>query len=809
MSNPEQQHPHNQEVLSNTHPEKDAEQGRLQTVIQKIKRRIAAIGQQASGLQSEIVAIRRDFWEDVTVNLEDSVEATETMASIRQQAEVLSEQERSHQNATQQIKTLGRLEYSPYFGRIDFCEHAHDAGRRQPPSGASGDSDRASSAGQTVDQVYIGIASFLDENGEDYLIHDWRAPICSLYYDFPPGPASFTAPGGKIEGTLDLKRQYLIRNGQLLAMFDTGITIGDEILQEALGQAASPQMKSIVSTIQQEQNRLIRDTRHRLLLVKGVAGSGKTSAALQRIAYLLYHERETLTSDNVVLFSPNSLFSSYIANVLPELGEESMHQLTFQEYLERSVGKRFKVEPLFTQTEYLLTQEQDAATVRQAAIEFKSSMAYQQLLDAYVDWLGTDGLAFRSLNFRGHTLIPGKEIKRMFYEFDAGISIPNRMDLLRRALLKELKHHEVRQQKQHWVEDELELLDADDYQDAYNAVRKRGGFSDKTFDDFDEEKRLLAQQLVHNHFGPLRKAVRALRFLDMRTVYGNLFNQRQFVSRAVSSKVLPERWSEICALTVSHLKNRELLHEDATPYVYLQERLTGLKSNRSVRHVFIDEAQDYSAFQLTCIRQMFPHARMTMLGDPNQSIHLHGHAESAFEAAESLFTENETESLVLNKSYRSTEEIVQFTRKILPNGQDIVPFHRSGPQPTVEGAHNPSEQTREIVERIDQIRKRGHRTIAVICRTAAESRSLHARLAEWMDIQLVEEETVSFRPDPLVIPSYLAKGVEFDAVIVPDASDAVYGAESDRTLLYTVCTRAMHELHLFSIGAPSHLLSQP
>ena len=247
----------------------------------------------------------------------------------------MSERERSHRLLMQQWKSMNRLLPSPYFGRIDFQEDGLDFS----------------------EQIYIGVSSFVDEDGLSFLVYDWRTPIASLYYDYSPGAASYDTPGGRIEGTMELKRQYQIHDGQIRNMFDTSVTIGDELLQQVLGKGADSQMKSIVATIQKEQNAIIRNDKSRMLIVQGAAGSGKTSAALQRVAYLLYKHRERLKADQIVLFSPNPMFNSYVSTVLPELGEENMQQTTFQEYLDYWLGSTLRLEDPFDQIEYVLTAQ--------------------------------------------------------------------------------------------------------------------------------------------------------------------------------------------------------------------------------------------------------------------------------------------------------------------------------------------------------------------------------------------------------------------------------------------------------------------
>lgn len=281
------------------------EQDRVDFIVNQIDIKTKKLQKNAGKIGSDVLELRKEFWEDVTVNVDDPDDKIETAASIKQQAELLSERERTYKHTEKELKTLDRLRNSPYFGRIDFLENGE----------------------KWADQIYLGIASFMDEQDENFLIYDWRAPISSIYYDYSPGPARYKTLDGTIEGNMELKRQFIIRSSKINGMFETGVTIGDEMLQEVLGNNASSQMKSIVATIQSEQNQIIRNERSNLLIVQGVAGSGKTSAALQRVAYLLYRYRETLKSENIMLFSPNPLFNSYVATVLPELGKKTCSKL--------------------------------------------------------------------------------------------------------------------------------------------------------------------------------------------------------------------------------------------------------------------------------------------------------------------------------------------------------------------------------------------------------------------------------------------------------------------------------------------------
>ena len=341
------------------HEQWEQEQKRVDEVRQELRRRIQRDEPLVSDIRNEVVEIRSDFWDDVTVNLTAGDDRLETAISMKQQAEILSERERSHRHLREGLVKMRRLHPSPYFGRIDFTETT------------------SSGTEPTTESVYIGVASFLSDDDETFLVYDWRTPVASLYYDYGPGSVAYDTPSGTIQGEMTLKRQFSIREGHIKAMFDTGMTIGDELLQEALSRSSSAQMQSIVGTIQQEQNAIIRNDRSRMLIVQGAAGSGKTSAALQRVAYLLYRHRTRISPEQMVLFSPNPMFNSYISSVLPELGEENIRQTTFQQYIEHRLGRRYEVEDINDQMEAVLRDDVQSADIsaRLAGISYKNSAA--------------------------------------------------------------------------------------------------------------------------------------------------------------------------------------------------------------------------------------------------------------------------------------------------------------------------------------------------------------------------------------------------------------------------------------------------
>ncbi|MEK8126719.1 RNA polymerase recycling motor HelD [Paenibacillus filicis] len=778
------------------------EQERLRRVRNKLQARIAELEPEVAGLRDQATDIRRRFWEEVTINTSTQEDFEETFYTINQQSAVLAERERGHKLLTQQWKSLNRLLPSPYFGRIDFHEDGLDLS----------------------EPIYIGVSSFIDEDGLSFLIYDWRTPIASLYYDCSPGLASYVTPAGRIEGTMEFKRQFQIQDGQIRNMFDASETIGDEILQQVLGKGADSQMKSIVATIQKEQNAIIRDDKSQMLIVQGAAGSGKTSVALQRVAYLLYKHRQTIHADQIVLFSPNPMFSSYISTVLPELGEENMQQTTFQEYLDYWLGSSLKPEDPFDQIEYVLTaQGTPGYDARLQGIEYKASDAFLQALQNYGLWLGREGMRFNPIRFRDRDLITAERMKAKFYGYDPSLPLFNRIALLQEWLLKELASLERLEREAPWVQEEMNYLDTEQYEEIFGKLHKekelldlaehyavvreklnnklRGDEGD--FDFAQREEDLLRRRIVKESFTPLRKSVKKFSFVDVKGIYGQLFVNEAAYREKTDESVLPPLWAEICRQTKEALRRNELFYEDATPYLYVKELIEGVRTNTEIRYVFVDEGQDYSSFQYEYLKKLFPRARMTVLGDLGQAIFTQA---TSLDAADSplvrLFGESETSLVRLLRSYRSTQEIVEFTISMLPDGGEIAPFERRGHKPLLTRLHGREKRAAQIRADIEALRAEGFNSIAVITKTAAESREAYESLRIQGDeaLQLITKETLGFEKRVMVVPVYLAKGVEFDAVLVYDASSEAYGRDNERKLLYTACTRAMHRLHLYTTG---------
>lgn len=746
------------------------EDKRLKDVGKYIDQRIKRLTKYIKMIKEGVIDIRKGFWEDVTVNLTEMDDAIETQASLKQQAEFLSERERTHGQLSQQLNKLLDLKEKPYFGRIDFVEEGQ----------------------AEAEQIYIGTSSLMDQTEDHFIVYDWRAPIASMYYDYSPGPAAYHAIDEEVQGEMTLKRQYVIKQGELTGMFDTGLTIGDHLLQNVLGQFANTKMKSIVATIQREQNKIIRNEKSKFLIVQGVAGSGKTSAALQRVAYLLYRYREQLTADQMILFSPNPLFNSYVSRVLPDLGEENIKQMTFYHYVEQQLRTRFKIESPFEQLERAFTEGQEEDWPRLIGMRYKSSEHFQKRVDLYLAELMKQGLQFRNIRFRNQLIFNKGELADYFYQFPDHTPIQLRLEKMTNWILQKLKEIEAELLKEDWVRDEVELLDHDDFQEAFLKTQEQPHNEQlDLYHESDQEAYYLKRKVIKRHLRPLREKIRRYAYVNTKRTYLHLFDQEK-----AGDGITTEEWQELAIFTKQNINDNFLTWEDATPFLYFEKKIIGFEENRTIKHIILDEAQDYSTFQLRYLTHIYPNSRMTLLGDINQTIYYHGLTNNIL--AEN--SEDQTERITLLRSYRSTRPIVDFTRAFIENGDKIEPFNREGNKPLVYELDNDTIAEYKLYEVIDSYLNKKYPHIAIITKTIAEANRLAQLLAKsYQNVQLIGEETYTFKEGIHVIPVYLAKGIEFDGVIVYDTSAHQYSNEWERRLLYTACTRAMHDLTLIAI----------
>lgn len=716
----------------------------LGEVLGRIDHLMEQAGNNAAKSVKETIETRRLMWEDYArhiYTLDDAIE-------IKPHLDEMRRQESRELFYRRMLRKLERMARSPYFGRIDFLENAATASEK----------------------IYVGIASLANEQGMN-MVYDWRAPVSGMFYDYELGPAGYDCGLGRIEGRILLKRQYKIKNGLMELVFDTELRIEDEMLQEILGRSADERMKTIVTSIQREQNKVIRDEGHRLMIVVGPAGSGKTSIALHRAAYLLYKERESIKAENILVFSPNWIFSEYISNVLPELGEENILQTTFQDYAANILKK--KCEERNQQLEYILAGTGgNEYRIRQENIRYKSSLEFIQVIEEYLKFL--EKREFQDFYFNGQLVISKEECAEIYYQRYLFFPVTKRLAMVRERffyLLEPLRRKRVK-------EVEKILADGDEHLE-------------------EKELKALARMKVRAEAEGLIAKVSRLTHLNYFEAYTQLFSNGNFFRKVAARTLIPKQINEICAQTYKSLINNRVNYEDLAPLLYLKGILGGFPKVNGIKYLFIDEAQDYTPLQYRLFKHIFPKSSLTVLGDLNQLVNPYAFVDDIQTIAENIDLSSSI-SIRLEKSYRSTREINDFAGALLPiESQPKMDVSvRTGQKPEIIKVANDALGD-SIVEKINQLKNDGNESIAIVCKTAKTAKTLFAKVQPKTELNLIVDDEGVLGKIPVIIPIYLAKGLEFDAVIIPDADAQSYHRDTERKILYTACTRALHRLVLY------------
>ena len=598
-------------------------------------------------------------------------------------------------------KRLTKILAIPYFGRIDFLEKKENS---------------------KVMPIYIGIHTFYDPESRATLIHDWRAPVSSMFYDHELGEAGYRSPSGEIKGEISLKRQYRIRGGKMEFMIESALTVHDDILQKELSSNVDDKMKNIVATIQREQNQIIRNKDIRTLIIQGVAGSGKTSIALHRIAYLLYTFRDSISSKDILIVSPNKVFSDYISNVLPELGEETVPETSMEQILSGVLEHKYKYQTYFGLVNELLEKPSSSLIDR---IAYKASFGFISELDKFILHIENTYFKAADVKLTKYITIPAPFIEEQYLRFNR-YPIRRRFDAMADYMLDMLK-----------IQYAFTVTTA-----GRNLLKK--------------EIRLM---FAGNN--------------DIQ-VYKDFF-----------------KWTNNPGMFKMR-KGHTLEYSDLAPLAYLHLALEG-NGNQPfrVKHLLIDEMQDYSPIQYKVIQKLFP-CRKTVLGDAGQSVNPYG--SSTAETIQKSLTASEI--MKLCKSYRSTFEITDFAQKIHPNAE-LEPVARHGEKPQILQFGSAVEELSGIMGLISTYRKSGYKSLGIICKTEQQARKMADMLKSYAnDISFLSSQSSAFVQGIVITSAHMAKGLEFDEVIIPQTDERNYRSEIDKSMLYVAVTRAMHRLTL-------------
>ena len=671
----------------------------LQYVLKCLNDRLAQADAAILEGEKEIEDMHEYYWENYTEMDQYGYEDYDNQQALFRQMNANEEQFRLR-------RRFKKMQDSPFFGRVDF---RYD-----------GDEE--------AETFYIGIGNLSESAGSLPLVYDWRAPVSGLFYDYDKGPASYEAPSGIFEGEVTSKWQYKIRKGKMLYEFESDVKIDDEILGAELGSNGEVQLKNIVRTIQKEQNEIIRNTKDKIMVIQGAAGSGKTSVALHRIAYLLYHDRENLKSSNVLILSPNGVFADYISHILPELGEENIREMSFDLFAYRELKDIVgDCEDRYDQIEHTVLNPKIQDICRE-----KQSPEFVSKLDGFVLRLEDELMNFRDVEYRGCTLSE-KEIIDLFYFKFLDVPLLSRM-------------HSV----------------AEYFIDQVETLRDR---------DLSDEEREEVMECFRSMYETRDCYVLYSRFLEKE-----------------GYRPLPH----------CQIEKRRLRYEDVYPVLYLKYTLYQCRNHHGIKHVVVDEMQDYSWIQYLLIHKMFP-CRMTILGDKAQT--MEDETQDVLKFLPKIFGKD-IRKIVMNRSYRNTMEVAQYANH-LTGIEDMELFERHG-EPVDERTFSSTEEALETVLEKWLNRREEFETEALIFLTEREAEHaflyIEKRLKEIApeaenQLCYMNRDSQSFKKGLTVTTFYLAKGLEFDQVFGIFEEDRESGLQCQAK--YITATRALHELHMY------------
>lgn len=666
------------------------EREKLKKTAQVLDDEITLLQKRTKILQDDLQDFKKLAWQDFSSF--DAGDITQAKSSTEEEeSKVLREED--------YLKRLLRIKGKPYFASIVY-------------------QDNEESEKETI---YIS-TTYLKDKDKNNIVYDWRSPICSLFYNFETGPCYFFAPGGKFEGTLLRKRQYKIEDNTLINIFDNSINIDDEFLQDVLATSSSSKMKNVVNTIQEEQNKVIRNLEDKNLIVQGIAGSGKTSVALHRIAFLLYR-LEHLNSNNILIFSPNNIFTEYISNVLPELGEDNTLQTTFDDYLSFFITEYKEIETFSNFIcRYYTHEEQNIKLVK-----YKQSNLIIEDFTKYIKAYEKSCRYIKDLTEGKTNFISKEELNDLLhYKYD-------RLPLFAR------------------IEEIAEKLCFSFYK---GSLKKKKTFMKllKECANFKED-----YKLIYKHF---------------------------FMSKFCRIKLTPEEIS-------SFIDKKVLNYEDSILLAYLKGMLSGFSYEQSIKQVVIDEAQDYTTLQYIIISKIFKKASFTILGDVNQNINPY-YKHETLEDLMQIFPCSKY--IELKKTYRSSKEIIDYTNKILGLNH-VTAIRRENSKPVIYRS-NISNLKKTILDDLNVLSLE-YLKMAIIAKDHYIATKLYNTIKNDINVSLINDNTKGINSDLVIIPAYLAKGLEFDCVIIYNDPLSKY-KRNEKNLLYVACTRAQHELYIYN-----------
>lgn len=720
--------------MGNNQTEKAFEEKRLAQTISLAEEQLKQAKEAADKKKSEIIEAKKDVRENTEHGITSlyTSDGFEALVELSQYINPVTDKIIDYEEEEHKILLLEKMIKSPYFARIDFKFDDEDE----------------------FEKIYIGRSSLRKNSYQEMYVYDWRSPIASVFYRFMTGEAFYDAPCGRVTGELNLKRQYEIKNGTLEYFFDSDVQIVDEFLRQLLSQNTTAKMKAIVETIQHEQDVVIRDMENDLLMVQGVAGSGKTSIALHRAAYLMYQGLQTkLSANNIMIISPNSIFEQYISNVLPELGEDNVISSVFEDILSELLNGR-KIQSRNDFLENLIVNSKYKEISRNS-IEFKTSSFFREILDQFLIDIPRQWIEFEDVYYEGKCVVSGQILKDKILgrpETPLGIKLEQLEDYI------------------------LEQI--------FGTGKGRG---------HKEEKNLIKQEI--------QKFIK----IDIVELYKILFSNEAYFYSLLQNSNPSQNIKNIWKYTKENLEADSLYYDDAIAIAYLYLKIYGTNKYKNIKQVVIDEAQDYYPLQYEIFNFLFSNAKFTILGDMKQTL-AKKEDISFYEQIQKILNKKKSSLIMLDKSFRCTNEILNFSLKFIEQSSQIKSFNRNGDSPKLYIADNSEIFIDEIVKEIKLCQEKGFQSICLICKTEKNSTYLFNKIKHKLDIQLIKNGSVSDLQGVFILPVYMSKGLEFDTVLICDADSQNYHDEDDKNLLYVACTRALHKLSLFCENEVSPLI---
>lgn len=691
---------------------------------------------------------------------------------------------------TQRIKNLKMVINKPYFARVDFIE--------------KGDIKR--------DAFYLGKVMVTDHNTLEQIVIDWRAPIADLYYEGRLGEANYNCPAGNIDGEIKLKRQYFFnKDGELENVMDIDITTNDEMLQPFLAANSDTRLKNIISTIQAEQNKIIRSEMWRPLVVQGVAGSGKTTIALHRIAYLIYNYDKNFFPEEFLIIAPSKFFLNYISNVLPDLGVERVQQSTYEDIAFEIIGDEFDIEDPNEKLAIIIDnnksdKEKEMSKVIEQASILKSSIRFKNMLDEYLYELEKRFIPDEDFKIDKYVFMKREDIHHLYFREYANLPICRRIE----EIVKHLKNSVMMRSG--------EILKDIEEERDYKIAKVKA-------EEPIEEIRL---SMIRNLYGDAEKLAKsvikdakkhALNYFGANKVMTPLKYYKEFLDvyfEQIASERIDKRQIKYIKDSFATAQRKGKIEmEDIAPLMYIKCMVHGVKTKFELKHIVVDEAQDFSEFQFYVFKKIIKSNSMTILGDLAQGIYYYRGTRNWQKTMSIVFGEDsDLKYLTLKKTYRTTEEIMNVANKVISNINDVLncelgePVMKNGAPVTFKHFENHSDMINQIKARLEEFKQKGFTNIAIIGKTIPDCLKLQKELNN-DEIHMISSKDAEYNGGINICPSYLSKGLEFDAVIITDTDVNNYTkSEVDTKLLYVCITRAMNTLDIYYVDKITELLGE-